>query len=567
MSNPTMTQAASALSSIASMIGAIPADVTRAKRDRYVVVFIRIAKDPCSLVLLTHEGKYDSVFVPTGKIEEDESPRDAVIRELAEETGFVLPSDILLCEYATIEMIKDNTPVDIICYVADVSLAILFSSFRTKDLARQMVGTVRDLIGNSDDDSVPEDINCPIAPNVMVPIYDWENRKPSYDCFSFGMLVTVNDMISALSGGASADYSLIDGYPLRYSMSESPLWKVAIEVYSDASPISEIMLRKRATDSSGMLEKHIAGPTRLQQDLAKMLPKLESMDGTNDRDLYDKLKAAPHQLRTRGYDPESHDGAMIIAACFTGKLGSWFSEHHADREFTGLHELIELIKTSFSIRDFRGENLIKLVSMKQTNKLANYIRAFNDCYNDWRDDISFDFVAHLFIYGLSSVELRAELLRSFRADQYDNLEALQVDATKSALNFASDIIAGGGSARDRDRKPPNNAGGKRHRDDDNNSDNNPRKHNGGGGRGNGRNGRGGFGGHRGRGRHGRGGGRHRAVGGTYQPFDEKAKAQYEAAKAKLSAAELAEVHRTRACVNCKDTGHFFRDCPRPKPHV
>ena len=202
--------------------------------------------------------------------------------------------------------------------------------------------------------------------------------------------------------------------------------------------------------------------------------------------------------------------------------------------------------------------------MKQTNKLANYIRAFNDCYNDWKDDISFDFVAHLFIYGLSSVELRAELLRSFRAGQYDNLDELQVDATKSALNFASDVITAGGGGSSRDRKPPG-AGGKRHRDDDKDSDNNnPRKF--GGGRGNGKNGRGGFGGHRGRGRHGRGGGRHRA-GGGHQSIDEKAKAQYEAVKAKLSAAELAECHRTRACINCKETGHFFRDCPKPKPNV
>ena len=557
MSDP-MTQVASALSSLGSMIKAFPTDVNRDERDRYVVVFVRIAKDPCSLVLLTHEGKHDSIFLPTGKVEKDESPREAAIRELVEETGFELPSDILLCEYVTIEMIKDNSPVDVICFVADVSLAVLFGSLRNKDIARKLAAKVRTFIARSDSNVVPESVDCPIATDVKIPIYDWETRSPNFDCFSFGMLVTVKAMLSALY----AEDGLIDGYPLRFSVTESPLWKIAIEIYSDDRPISEIMLDKKATDS---MDKQITGPTKSQQDLAKMLPKLESMDGSNDRDLYDKLKAAPHQLKMRGYDPESHDGAMIIAACFVGKLGSWFSEHHADRKFKGLQELIDLIKTSFSIRDFRGENLIKLVSMKQTNKLANYIRAFNDCYNDWKDDISFDFVAHLFMYGLSSVELRAELLRSFRAGQYDSLDELQVDATKSALNFASDIITAGGGGSSRDRKPPN-ANGKRHRDDDKDTDNNPRKFGGGGGRGNGKNGRGGFGGHRGRGRHGRGGGRHRA-GGGHLPIDQKAKAQYDAAVAKLSPAELAECHRTKACVNCKETGHFFRDCTKPKPNV
>ena len=35
------------------MIKAFPTDVNRDERDRYVIVFVRIAKDPCSLVLLT----------------------------------------------------------------------------------------------------------------------------------------------------------------------------------------------------------------------------------------------------------------------------------------------------------------------------------------------------------------------------------------------------------------------------------------------------------------------------------------------------------------------------------
>ena len=259
MSNPAIS---SALSSLATMIGALPSDGTREKRDRYVAVFVRIAKDPCSLVLLTHEGKHDSIFLPTGKVEENESPRDAAIRELVEETGFVLPSDILLHEYMTFEMsIRNNAPVDVICYVADVSLAVLFGSFRNKDLARQMVVNVRDLIDASENNSIPETVDCPIAPNVKVPIYDWENRKPSYDCFSFGVLVTVNSLISALNKGASEDDSLVDGYPFRFSMSDSPLWKIAIEIYSDERPISEIMLHKHAADS---LDKKSTGPTKSQ---------------------------------------------------------------------------------------------------------------------------------------------------------------------------------------------------------------------------------------------------------------------------------------------------------------
>ena len=82
------------------------------------------------------------------------------------------------------------------------------------------------------------------------------------------------------------------------------------------------------------------------------------------------------------------------------------------------------------------------------------------------------------------------------------------------------------------------------------------------------------GGHNGRGghtngNHGRGVKFHDQARGNNKLTDmeRKSRKQYYAAKSKLSEAELAECLRTGACINCKKTGHVFRDCKDPKPEV
>ena len=65
----------------------------------------------------------------------------------------------------------------------------------------------------------------------------------------------------------------------------------------------------------------------LSSELVKFLPKLSTVDGKNDRELYDFLKAAAHQLAMRGVNLEILHAVHVLAACFTGKLGRWHSDN------------------------------------------------------------------------------------------------------------------------------------------------------------------------------------------------------------------------------------------------
>lgn len=528
--------------------------------EQYVAIIIRVSKDPKSLAFLTHEGKQDAIFIPSGKVEEGETLRAAACRELLEETGLKLRSNVLLHEYSTIDMVRNNSPVKLTVFAVDIPLAELFASFRTKEDARTMASNAKELVETQSeiDTQNPIQVQCPKNEDLSVLAYDFDDRTPKYDCFSFGVLVTVEQMRTALYSSGDDDESQLDGYDLRYSMDESPLWSVALKLYADPRPMSEIVL-----DSSTIVESDTSAFKNNSQ-APRMLPKLDSIDGKDERELYEKLKSYPHQLSIRNVNPNSHQGAMMLAGCFVGRLGAWFGKNYSKQTFTGVDQLIKLIQTSFSIRDFQGENLIKLIKMHQSGKLSGYIRAFNDAYDDWKDEISFKFTAYLFIYGLSSVELRAELLRSFREDKFTTLAELQTAATESALNFTSDIIGSnlGGSGKSSRKRSGDHEGGER--------DQPSRKLHHSGGRGGGGRGRGG----------GRGGGKFggRGSGNGHgndngnkdkKPMsaDEKGRAQFHAAKNKWNKEELKKIYDTKACVNCGDTGHKFSECTKPKPHV
>ena len=558
---PTDQRAAALLDSLTKFVSdaASPNAEGSNTRADYVSLILRVAEAPTSLILMTHEGKQNSIFLPGGAVEStDLSELFAVRRELAEETGFTLPSNVILHRYRVLNLVRQNQPITQAVYVADVPLLEIYGNFRDVEVARSMASALR--AHERDSGEILNEMECPICPDVRVPIYDRDSRARLSDCFSYGVLVKSTDLRDVLH--SSGESQKIGRFPMRFKLDESPVLSVMLELLSKNQPAADLIPANKTPTT-------YSRPTTTVNttDLVKLLPKLPTVDGADHRTLLHQLDSAAHQLATRQIDPESVQGATIFTGCFTGTLASWFAQQYKDRTFTGITEVIDIIKSGYLIKDYKGEALIKLIQCKQRNNLGTYIRVFNEYLAYWKDDLSFEFTAYLFMFGISQVPLRTELMRTFRDTRnngqpfgFGTLTEIQEAASRSALTLdqsfldASNPTGGRNPKRGRDPAEDGDSSGR-------GSGSGPSR-----GRGGGRGGR-----HSG----GRGGGRSGGrKGGRGPPKQGDAvslpKAEWDAFYKKAcdqwKPDELQKIRDDKNCMGCGKSGHSLKTCPVFKPN-
>ena len=74
-------------------------------------------------------------------------------------------------------------------------------------------------------------------------------------------------------------------------------------------------------------------------------------------------------------------------------------------------QLVDLVRSSFVIKDYQAEKLNLLVKLGQINSdVPDYIRKFNDYHSFWKSKISEKIGTYLYIMGLRSRPLRADLM-------------------------------------------------------------------------------------------------------------------------------------------------------------
>jgi hypothetical protein len=86
------------------------------------------------------------------------------------------------------------------------------------------------------------------------------------------------------------------------------------------------------------------------------------------------------------------------------------------------------------IKDYQIENLNLLVKLEQGNSdVPDYIRKFNDYHSFMKSKISEKFGTYLYITGLRSGPLRADLMFAFTLGKLNFLSELQLHDTRSNL--------------------------------------------------------------------------------------------------------------------------------------
>ena len=90
------------------------------------------------------------------------------------------------------------------------------------------------------------------------------------------------------------------------------------------------------------------------------------------------------RLASMGVDSDTKQASLILMSSFTGKLGHLAQQNtEALYSLISVTQLVDIVRSSFVIKDYRAENLNLLVKLEQGNSdVPDYTRKFND-YNSF----------------------------------------------------------------------------------------------------------------------------------------------------------------------------------------
>ena len=506
---------------------------------QYVAIIVRAKEAPGSIALLTREAKHSSFFFPSGKREAtDDSLTDAALRELAEECGYVPPSDCPVKLFKKQTIIRDNVENYLYVYAIDVPLSHLISNIRDAHVANEMImNWIQE--GNTVGDGDEPTTLCPMS-NLHIPhasdsvTYDY---SPYNYCVNYSILVGIDKLLRILTTN-----STLGDLPMRYAFSESPLWKIALEIFDCNVPVSDWSVFPNSD-----VDELSTSSRRSRNNPPRDGPKVDTISGDDHFKLYQWTLNLPAMLTSRKYDPNSVEAVDFVVRCFTGNVLTWYTRETStlNRAFSTVNDLVNAIHIRFIGKNFPLEQLSKLRHFTQgALPLGDFIIQFNQFLSLWFDDFSVKAKVYFFVLGLNDPTLRGDLLSKFRSGGLTDLESVQ----EAASQTVADRTFGGGNAR---RPQP--------RQDD----------------GLGVNPSSGVGkpGKPGKpGKHGKPGkpnkpgkpGHIPKVLPADAPYEQKL---YHACRAKWPPQKATELWKKKLCMNCGKDGHMLLQCPQPKPNV
>ena len=100
-----------------------------------------------------------------------------------------------------------------------------------------------------------------------------------------------------------------------------------------------------------------------------------------------------------------------------------------------MSQLVDFVRSNFVVKDYQAEHLQLLIECEQNDlDISEYIRKFNDSYSFWKSEISEKCDVYLFVLGLRSGPLRADLISAYELGKFKSLSELQLHAPRSTLS-------------------------------------------------------------------------------------------------------------------------------------
>ena len=87
------------------------------------------------------------------------------------------------------------------------------------------------------------------------------------------------------------------------------------------------------------------------------------------------------------------------------------------------------------VKDSQAEHLQLLIKIEQNGlEISDYIRKFNDPYSFWKSEISEKCTVYLFVLGLRSGPLRADLMSAYGLGKFKSLSEPRLHVSRSTLS-------------------------------------------------------------------------------------------------------------------------------------
>jgi hypothetical protein len=182
----------------------------------FIVCRLKLTNDIKSLTpssLFYHYGETNGIFAVGGLVDSDETPIAAILRYLRELTTFRLANNFPMFPINIIDGYKDHEPIKIRLFVTDVlwDHCRYRYSYNALPMANKLIADKASLyehliggvgLGAVNPDAVPTTVECPNIDDLIIPVYDWEDRDNKSHCIDFGELYTAYQIRSNLGADA-----------------------------------------------------------------------------------------------------------------------------------------------------------------------------------------------------------------------------------------------------------------------------------------------------------------------------------------------------------------------------
>ena len=153
----------------------------------------------------------------------------------------------------------------------------------------------------------------------------------------------------------------INGFSMQKHDDQHKRWAHALAIYGSSAFAINLKTSRSIPDVPRLSRTPVP-------NVCTYVQKLPNVTGDDLSKLNAHLAQAPMRLTSMGVDNETKQASLVLVSSFSGKLGHWAQQNtKALHSLSSVTQLVDLVRSSFVIKDYQAENINLLVKREQGN--------------------------------------------------------------------------------------------------------------------------------------------------------------------------------------------------------